>query len=879
MKGLPTETVTLLFTDIEGSTALLQHLGDRRYAEVLDEHRRVLRTVFAKEDGQEISTAGDAFLVAFSQARKAVAAAVEAQRALSVHLWPEGVSVRVRMGLHTGEPITEIGDYVGLDVHRASRICSVGYGGQILVSQAVGARVSLDFPPGVSLRDLGTHRLKDLKTHEHLFQVVHPDIPTDFPPLRSLDARPNNLPIQLTSFIGREREIEEVKRCLGVSRLVNIMGSGGAGKTRLALQAAADLVEGYRDGVWLVELAPMSDPSLVPRAVASAVGASEQPWRAPIETLTEFLRDKSVLILLDNCEHMLAACAYLTGALLRVCPNLKILATSREALKVTGETTWRIPPLSIPDSRHLPSTDRLSEYDSVRLFVDRAAAITPHFAVTMSNVPAIAQICHCLDGIPLAIELAAARVKVLAVEQIAARLDDRFRLLTEGSRNALPRQQTLRGVMDWSFDLLSTNERVLFRRLSVFAGGWALEAAETVCSGNEVEASEILDLLTHLVDKSLVVAETGGNEARYRLLETVRQYAKVRLDESGEFSIIRRNHCNWYLGLAEQAATALQGSHVEEWLARLETEHDNFRAALTWSQTEPPDAEPGLRLAGALWWFWFLRGYWTEGRRWLEVVVSSRNAVAPATLAPALLGASVFAWRRGDNEAAATLGAESLALYEASIDKHGIALALQHLGYVASDRGEDDRALALSEQSFQLCKELGDRWLSTFPLVLQGQISLRRGDLDRAAACFEESLALRREAGDRSRLASSLGLLGKVALARGDYVRGSTLYKEGLTVSRSLGDKHLIARCLEGLAYIAALQSDPQRAMKLLGASEVLREAMGFAFSPADRQEIDNWRTQVRSRLGEAATAAAITWGRNLTLSEAVEYGLELQRT
>ncbi len=440
MPGLPTGTVTFLFTDIEGSTTLLQRLGDRRYAEVLEEHQRLLRDAFAKGNGQEIGTQGDAFLVAFPRARDALATAVAAQHSLMKHTWPDGASLRVRMGLHTGESISNTDRYVGLDVHRASRICSAGHGGQILLSDAVGALAARDLPPGVSLRDLGTHRLKDLREPEHLFQVVVADLPADFPPPKSLNVLPNNLPVQLTSFIGREREKAEVRRLLSTTRCLTLTGSGGAGKTRLALQVAAEALEEFPDGVWFVELAALSDSSLVPKAVASSLGMPEQPGRMLIEALADYLRGESALVILDNCEHLVAACAQLADALMRTCPSLRILATSREALGVTGETTWRVPSLSLPDPQSLPPLNRFTEYEAVRLFIDRAVSSAPQFAVTSRNAPAVAQVCHRLDGIPLAIELAAARVKVLAVEQIAARLDDRFRLLTGGSRTALPRQ-------------------------------------------------------------------------------------------------------------------------------------------------------------------------------------------------------------------------------------------------------------------------------------------------------------------------------------------------------------------------------------------------------------------------------------------------------
>ena len=680
MAALPTGTVTFLFTDIEGSTTLLQRLGDRRYAEVLEEHRRLLRAAFVEGNGQEVATHGDAFLVAFSRARDAVGTGVAAQLALTKHAWPDDASLRVRMGLHTGEPVSRSGDYVGLDVHRAARICAAGHGGQILLSQAVRVLAASDLPPGASMRDLGTHRLKDLREPEYLFQVVHPDLPSDFPPLKSLDVQPNNLPIQLTSFIGREREKAEVRRLLFASRCLTLTGSGGAGKTRLALQVAAETLEEFPGGVWLVELAALSDPTLVPQAEASALRVTEQPGRLMVDTLRDGVRGKSMLVMLDNCEHLVAACAHLTTALLGACPNLRILATSREALGVSGETTWRVPSLSVPDPQHLPPLDRFKEYDAVRLFIDRVVASDPQFAVTTNNAPAVAQVCHRLDGIPLALELAAARVKVLAVEQIATRLDDRFRLLTAGSRTAVLRQQTLRATMDWSFDLLSQEERALLRRRSVFAGGWSLEAAEAICSGNGVAASDTLDLLTQLVNKSLVIAETQGGEARYRLLETVRQYGRDRLLKSKKLETMRDRHLNFFLNLAEKAEPHLEGGEQAVWLNRLGAEHDNLRGALEWSIHGAPGK--GLRLAVALGKFWLVRGHFTEGRGWLEEALESSTRGSVALRAKAFNWAGLMAVRQVDYAAARSFHGKSLAIYREVRDKRGIAVSWTGPGLV-----------------------------------------------------------------------------------------------------------------------------------------------------------------------------------------------------
>ena len=879
MPSLPTGTVTFLFTDIEGSTTLLRRLGDRQYAVVLAEHRRLLRAAFKEGKGYEVDTQGDAFLVAFPRAREALATAVAAQRVLAKHTWPDGASLRVRMGLHTGEPVGETGGYVGLDVHRAARICAAGHGGQILLSNVVGGLVARDLPAGVSLRDLGTHCLKDLREPEHLFQAVHPDLPRDFPAIKSLDVRPNNLPIQVTSFIGRTGEIAEVKKLLGAARLVTLTGSGGAGKTRLALQVAADAVESRPDGVWLAELAPVADPTLVPKTVASALNVPEQPDRDMTETLVDALRPKAALLVLDNCEHLLAACRDLTAALLRKCPEVRILATSREGLGVPGETLWRVPSLSSPDyTRHVPPPEELVLYDAVRLFVDRAVAIAPGFTVTSENGLAVAQVCRRLDGIPLAIELAAARVKVLAVEQIAARLDDRFSLLTGGSQTTLPRHQTLRGAIDWSYNLLSEPERALLRRLSVFAGGCSLQAAERICASGSVETVSVLDVLTSLVDKSLVLAETQHGEARYRLLETVRQYARDRLVEANEEADVRTRHRAWCVTLAEQAPTELRGPRQRLWLERLEVEHDNLRAALAWSRDDPGGAEAALRLAGALTYFWWLQGNWREAREWLEGALN-RRLDAPRTVLPlAYWGATRFAYQLGNNAQAKKLGEEGLAIAREVGDKRASSSLLIHLGIAALLESAYGEAAERLEEAVLLAREIGDKWHVSVCLTHQGIVLARhRGDLARSTALQEEALAVMREVGDTAYVSYTLCCLGTVTLQKGDYHRAASFFAESLRLSRETGFRWSIVECLVGLAGVSNAHLQYDRAARLLGAADALRqaiEATGGRPSPQLQADYEGCLASTRKALGESAFAATSAEGRAMALEQAIEYAL-----
>ena len=748
--------------------------------------------------------------------------------------------------------------------------------------------------------------------------------------LKSPDSFPNNLPGQLTSFIGREREIAEVVRLISASRLLTLTGSGGCGKTRLSLQVGANLLKEYSDGVWLVELETLSDPLLIPRALASALGVSEKPGYPLIDTLTDYLQSKQILIVMDNCEHLIEACVTLVASLLKSCPNLRILATSREVLGITGETAYRVPSLSLPDNGNLttemedPSRDSgqalvasLIQYEAISLFIDRAVAVQPTFTVTDHNAPAVAQICHRLDGIPLAIELAAARVKALAVEQISNRLDDRFRLLTGGSRAALPRQQTLRATMDWSHDLLSEDERVLLSRLSVFAGGFTLDAAEAVAGEPEMD---VLDLLTRLVDKSLVVVEEapspeGGGEARYHLLQTIRQYGRERLIESGTESELSKRHGGWFLGLAQRAEPELHGLHQVLWLDRLEREHDNLRAVLEWGRSEKGNPEIALRLAGALWWFWYVRGYFSEGLGWLEGALSMNDDVPNSVRAGGLYRAGALAWYQGYYERAVTLSEESLELFrELGDDKVGIAFALIILALVAVSQGDYGRALEfckeslslfresgykwgiplvlfilgemaryqedytramdLCEQSLPLFRELGDRWGIANSLRVLGIVVGYQGDYGRALELCGESLDLFREMGDRWGIANSLRILARVVCYQGDYDRASELYKESLIVLRDLRDRGSISECLEGLVRVGVAQGQLEQAARLSGASEALREVTGAPLMPSDRVDYDRSLDTAREKLGQEAFKAAWGEGRTMSMDEAIEYAL-----
>ncbi len=834
MPDLPRGTVTFLFTDIEGSTQLVQTLGDVRAVQVFGAHHRLLREAFAARSGRELEDQGDGFLVVFQRAQDAVLAAVAAQQAIHAHPWPDGLPLRVRMGLHTGEPVRAADGYVGLDVHRAARICQAGWGEEILLSHTTHELTRDDLPAGFGLRDLGEHRLKDLHRPERIYQLLHPSLPADFPPLKSLDSLPNNLPRSLTSFIGREREMAQVTRLLASSFLLTLTGAGGCGKTRLALQVAADLVEEYPDGVWLVELAPLSDPTLVPQTVASTLHVREQPGRPIIETLSNFLGPKTILLVLDNCEHLVAACARLAEALLQTCPHLRMLATSQEPLRIPGETIFPVPSLAVPDLDRLPSLESLTGNEAVRLFIERSRAALPDFIVTDHNATPIAQVCHRLDGIPLAIELAAARVKILPVSQIASRLDDRFRLLTGGSRTTLPRHQTLRSTMDWSYALLSEPERKLLRRLSVFARGWTLEAAEEICGGSDLVQGEVLDLLGQLVDKSLVVVEDQAADARYRMLETVRLYAREKLLEAGEDGELRRRHGGWFLALAERAEPKLQGPDQRRWLAWLEVEHANLLAALEWSRSAHPGSDVGLRLASALWRFWWMRGYLAEGRRWLEGLLKESRGAPTAVRARALIQAGRLAWAQSDFAAAGAFSEESLALSRALGDRQAVADALNTLGLVAWTRSDYPAARTIYEEGLALSRELGDKRRTAVLLNNLGIVAETQGDYAVSRERHDESLRIRREIGDRHGVAYSLGNLGRVAALQGEYTTARAHFEEGLEICRDLGDKLGTCNLMNRLGLMVYRQGDIPRALALSEESLVLARELGDKESIAD---------------------------------------------
>lgn len=921
-------TVTFLFTDIEGSTLLYQKYPDVMQR-AMTRHHAIMQTAIARHHGHVFQIIGDAFHSAFDNALDGVNAALEAQRALSQETWGEAGSLRVRMALHTDHAIVqqskyEAGEYGAgeyLSLARTARLLSVGAGGQILLSAATAELVRERLPAHVGLRDLGRHRIKDFQPQQ-LFQLTAPDLPAEFPRLRTLESLPNNLPLQLTSFVGREKEIAELKRQLEQARLVTLTGPGGAGKTRLSLQIAAECADQFEHGVWLVELAPLAEPRLVPQVVATTLGLHEPPGRSMLDLLQEYVRNKQLLLVLDNCEHLIEACAQLADTLLRSAPQLKILATSREALGIAGEIARPVPPLSFPKAalsfEGANSQDALAtllQYEAVRLFVERARAVQPAFAVTVTNAAAVAEICERLDGIPLALELAAARVKAMTVEQIARRLDDRFRLLTGGGRTTMARHQTLQAAVEWSYALLAEPECVLLQRLSVFAGGWTLEAAEHVGAGNPIQASEVLDLLLRLVDKSLVVVDQQTTAARYRLLDTLRLFAHDKLVGTGEAHAtrVRNQHLAYFLSFVEEIDQTLRGAEQESALAALDRELDNLRAALSWS-AQSGDVQAELRLASGLWRYWRVRSYFSEGRHWLEDALARGGSAPPLARAKALLGAGSLANYQADYARAGALLEQSLALHRQLDDPRGIAYCLNLLSHSKMMLGDFVGAQAALEESLAIFRKLGDSRGIGYALYFLGSLyeatgdlaaarrvleeSLthlqqaddtwwvgnamiqlgwglnRQGEYARAVELFDEALEISAQFGDARGRARALQYLAEAQCSQGDYEGARRQYREALELLREIGDKWWGTLALEGLAYVAAQQNEARRAARLLGAADRMHELLGAPILTVYRESQEWSRDRARAQLGERAFSEAWEEGRALSFDAAIQFAL-----
>jgi predicted ATPase/class 3 adenylate cyclase len=871
MADLPSGTVTFLFTDIEGSTALWER-DQVPMAAAVECHFALLNAAIQAHGGIHFKTVGDAVQAAFPTAPDAIYSALDAQRSLLAEDWGVIGPLRVRMALHAGEAMVHNEEYQGPLLNRSARLLAIGHGAQILLSETAAMLARDALPPGTDLRELGEHRLPDLLEPECVFQLLHPDLPDAFPPLRTLETRPHNLPTQATPFLGREREVAEVVALLrsANTRLLTLTGPGGTGKTRLALQAAAELVDAFPDGVFFVPLAALRDPELVPSAIASALGLREQAGQTPAQAVREALADKRLLLVLDNVEQV-AAAAPLVGELLAAAPALEVLATSRLPLRLRAEHEYPVPPLALPPTNGT-APEHLFQYEAVRLFVERAQAVRADFALTPEIAPAVAEITRRLDGLPLAIELAAARVRLLPPAALLARLETRLPLLTGGPRDAPARQQTLRDAIAWSYDLLTPDEQALFRRLAAFVGGFTLEAAEAVA--NPEGGLDVLDGLDRLSEHSLVRSIETDGEPRFTMLETIREYGLERLEQSGEAEATRRAHTEFVLALVEEAEPKLTSPEQLVWLERLEAEHDNLLAALSWAVIS--NAQISLRLVWGLAWFWYFRGYLREGRAWLERALAANGDPGPLH-AGAFTAAGRLARHLGDYGGAIALLERSLELARSFQDRRAEALALHELGALAGlADGNAAREVALTEASLALWRELGDSWGTARTLNNLGYEAYLQGDLDRAVSLLDEGVALARSAGDRLVLGYIVDSRGVVAEAQGDLERATDLYREALALAQQVSAPLVEAFALSSLAGMAARQGQPVRAARMWGAASALRDAIGTRLPLEEEERFAQPLSEVRGVLGEDAFVAAWDEGRAQPLDQVVAEALTL---
>ncbi|MGH3962160.1 MAG: helix-turn-helix transcriptional regulator [Pseudonocardiaceae bacterium] len=825
-----------MLTDVEGSTRLWESAPETMGAAVA-RHDELLDAALALHGGVRPLERDETFSVvaAFTRASDALAAALEFQRGFHIESWPGRVSLQPRIALHTAEAQRrDEGDYFGQAINRCARLREVAHSGQVVLSRTTRDLVLDRLPEHAALADLGVHRLRDLGRPEHVFELVYPDLLGEFPALRSLDTLPNNLPDELTSFVGRRAELAQVGALLGDVRLLTLTGAGGCGKTRLGLQAAADAMDAYPEGVWWVQLARLEDAALLPTAVIGALGLPEVPGWAPLDTLVEHLRPRRTLVVLDNCEHLLAACAELSNALLRECPSLTMLTTSRAPLGVPGEATWRVPSMSLPAQPGREPIEVLRQYDAVRLFIDRATQVRPNFVITAANAPTVAQICHDLDGIPLAIELAAARVRMMTPEQIAQGLDDRFRLLTGGSRTVMPRHQTLQASLDWSYQLLSDHERALLRRLSVFVGGWTLDAAEQVCAGGGIDRYAVLDLLTGLVDKSLVTTDEQGAEVRYRLLETIRQYGVARLAEAGEVTGARDAHLAYHRALAEGAEPLLLGAGRDDPVLRgIAAEVPNLRAALDWAAaTDPP---VGLRVVGALTLFWLFTGRYREGDGAYDRALDGAGQEPTVLRGRALAGRAHLALY-GGNEATAGWAQAALETGQACGDLQAQGRAMNTLGLMVGV-GDPAGGRPLLERSAELATQAGDDWCRIDAAQCLAYLLGFRDEFEAARPIIEQAHADATRLGYQWGLAWHGFLLGWEAALRGQLQQARAPLEQAVAASDEVGDPVTNGLANSLIAYLDLTCGDTEQARSLARATlgHMMETGAGFALGMANQ--------------------------------------------
>ena len=920
--SLPSGTVTFLFTDIEGSTRLAQE-HPQEMPELLARHNAILNQAIETHHGFVFRIVGDSFSAAFHTASDALSAALEAQRGLQNESWSPA-PIKVRMGIHTGsaqlrdDPQGQGAFYEGYGtLALTQRIMSVGHGGQILLSQTTHDLVKDRLPDssGTELRDMGERRLKDIVQPEHIYQVAASDLFSDFPPLTTLETINHNLPAQLTSFIGREQEIAEARKLLASTRILTFIGPGGTGKTRLCLQVAAEQLPEFKDGVWLIELAQLADSKYVLSTIASTFHLREHQGLPLIDTVTDYLRGKQSLLVLDNCEHLIETCAQLSDHFLHACPKLKIITSSREALGINGETVYRVPSLSLPPAQDGRSKS-LMDYEATRLFGERAIKANPQFVLTKDNAPYVTQICERLDGIPLAIELAAARVKLFTPQQIAERLDDRFKLLTGGSRTALPRQQTLRALIDWSYLTLNGTEQDVLRRLAVFSGGWTFEAAEAVAG-----ELEVMDGLSGLVNKSLVHVEEKEGESRYRYLETIRQYAMEKLLESGDAVNARDRHLAHFMEYSRRAEEHFRTPQRLLWMNRLEVEHDNIRSALGWGLESDP--ESALQMVCLLSAFWMSQNYLTEGCNWCQAAITrveesslDRDKIE-STLARAYAVLAVLSVNRGEHHTGQIAAKQSVALARGLEDKSILVHALTFVGFASAFLGDVALAFDSLHEAEDICRKLGYRQelaevlqaLMYITMEVHGSqaaeqlqsymeesLDLSQGSVDPEAAVRTEGLLARlaffrgnfaearkhadlmldlhREMGDHRAVTGHQSDMAHAARQLGNFEEALALYRETIQEWQEIGHRGAVAHQLECFAFIAKAQEQGARAVKLMSAAEALREVSSSSMTPQERLEYERELAELRAGMDEKTFTSLWAEGQSMNMEQAIDFAL-----
>ena len=870
MKTMPSGTVTFLFTDIEGSTKLMQQLGDA-YIQAQVDHHAILRAAFQSRKGAELRTEGDSFFCVFQSALDACGAAADAQRGFAAHKWPENGAIRVRIGLHTGEAPLVGNEYIGLDVHHAARVAAAAHGGQVVVSESTRGLVEESLPDDLKLKDLGLHRLKDLAKSEHLFQLVVDGLPDTFPALRTLDTTPNNLPTQLTSFVGREADVVEAKRLLAGTRLLTLTGPGGIGKTRLSLQLAADVVQSFPDGVYFVALSAVNDPELIPSVIAQSIGLSVSGNQRPIDVLLEHLRGKRLLLVLDNFEQLMPDGAPVVSGILRDSADVKAIVSSRAVLRVYGEQEFAVQPLRVPDVKALPSLAALSQYEGVKLFIERAVASKHDFSVTIENAPAIAGICEHVDGLPLAIELAAARVKLFSPQALLGRLETSLNILAGGSRDLPGRQQTLRGAIAWSYDLLDEPHKRLFARFSVFARGANLEQAEAVCGPESELGVDVLSGLDELADQSLLRRMPDFDEPRLLMLQVMREYAAERLEESGEASKMRDRHAAAYQELAEEAAPHLFGADQKRWLDRLELDDDNFRAAFDSAQANA-DAKRALCLGSAFWRFWQMRGHLREGRTRLEALLAMpATREFPNERALALEAVGGIAYWQGDLAYAQVAYDECLALAREHGDERALANAMYNDSFPAMiSRTDLPRAVALLEEALPVFKRLGDEPGIARCLWALGQCQVSLKEYPEAISTLGEAIEIFKRLDDRFGLGWAYYVRALLALTLADFGAAKTDCIEAMRIFADANDISGAVLVLDALAELAFREGDMVGAARLGGAKATHEVASGAGLTNVVAIR-EGWRSDQA-----LAGAEAVAWaeGQAMTLRQAIDFAL-----